>query len=293
LEADGAALGSLRATHIRSAGLPSRSTTRLLALAADQLGLAVRRDDLRRQAIELEIARQADGLKSALLDAVSHDLRTPLASIRATAGSLADPDVPLDDATTRAAAAAIDLETQRLDRIVRGVLDLSRIEAGELRPDLEALDLRDVIEPVVDRLRPLLGERPVRIDVPDDLPPVRADAVLVDGLLANLLENAARYAPPPAAVVVSARRVDGTVEVAIEDAGPGVPAASIGRLFDKFHRVQQPGDGSRPGLGIGLAVVRGMVEAMGGTVIADTSPLGGLRVVVHLPAATVPAEPAR
>jgi two-component system sensor histidine kinase KdpD len=117
--------------------------------------------------------------------------------------------------------------------------------------------------------------------------------VLVDGLLANLLENAARYAPPPAAVVVSARRVDGTVEVAIEDAGPGVPAASIGRLFDKFHRVQQPGDGSRPGLGIGLAVVRGMVEAMGGTVIADTSPLGGLRVVVHLPAATVPAEPAR
>lgn len=288
MEADGLAVGSVRALHDPAAGRPSPSTTRLLALAADQLALAVRRDDLRRAATEAEIARRSDALKTALLDAVSHDLRTPLASIRAAAGTLIDPDVPLSAESSRATALSIDLEAERLDRLVREVLDLSRIEAGVLRPELEALDLPDIVEPIVDRFRPLLGERPVTVALPDDLPPVRADAVLVDGLVSNLLENVARHAPPPAALEVRAWLGDGSIELTVDDAGPGVPAPAMGRLFEKFHRVERSAGGARRGLGLGLTVVRGLAEAMNGSAAAEPSPLGGLRIRVSLPVAGEP-----
>jgi two-component system sensor histidine kinase KdpD len=281
-------VGWLRATRSRFDGVPQREETRLLALAADQVALAIHREELRREATRAEIARQADALKSALLDAVSHDLRTPLASIRATAGALVDPDVPPSLAAVRAAGVAIEVETTRLDRLVRDVLDLSRIEGGALRPTLEALDLGDAVEPVVERLRPLLGDRPVRIDLPGDLPPIRGDAALIDSIVANLIENAARYAPGPAAVAVSAERLDGAVALIVDDGGPGVSAAAHGRLFDKFFRVDAPRASSRRGLGIGLAVVRGLAEAMGGSVAAETSPLGGLRIRVILPLAAEP-----
>jgi two-component system, OmpR family, sensor histidine kinase KdpD len=288
MEADGAVIGAVKATRARASGQPSRETTRLLALAADQLALAIRHDELRREATEAEIARQGDALKSALLDAVSHDLRTPLASIRATAGSLSDPDMPMAEDAARSAGAAIDLEAQRLDRLVHEVLDLSRIEAGALRPDFEALDLRDVVERAVDRLGPLLGERPVTIDLPDELPPVRSDPVLLDTIVGNLVENAGRYAAPPAPLAISAVTGNGLIRLVVEDGGPGVPARSLPRLFDKFYRVDRLGGGSRRGLGIGLAVVRGLAEGMGGTVVAGPSPLGGLRIVVELPVAATP-----
>src|SRR4029079_9951914 len=159
MQADDQAFGWLRAQRPLDAGLPSREETRLLALAADQLALALRREDLRRAATQTEIARQSDALKSALLDAVSHDLRTPLASIRAAAGTLVDPELPPTAADARAAGTVIELEATRLDQLVRDVLDLSRIEGGGLRPNLEALDLRDVVEPIIERLRAGLGER--------------------------------------------------------------------------------------------------------------------------------------
>ena len=293
MEADGVPVGSLKATLSSGATEPDRATTRLLALAADQLALAIRRDDLRREATEVEIARRADTLKTALLDAVSHDLRTPLASIRAAAGSLVDPDVAIDAESARATAAAIDVEADRLDRLVREVLDLSRIEAGSLRPVLEPLVLADAVGPVVDRLRGVLGDRPIRIAIPDELPPVRADAVLLDGLLTNLVENVARHTAAPAPLEISAAAADGRVRLAIDDGGRGVPPAERDRLFEKFYRLPTIAEGSRRGLGVGLAIVRGMTEAMGGTVNAEASSLGGLRIEVDLPAdETVPTEPA-
>jgi two-component system sensor histidine kinase KdpD len=288
MEADDQTFGWLRAQRPLDAGLPSREETRLLALAADQLALALRREDLRRAATQTEIARQSDALKSALLDAVSHDLRTPLASIRAAAGTLVDPELPPTAADARAAGTVIEQEATRLDQLVRDVLDLSRIEGGGLRPDLEALDLRDVVEPIVERLRPALGAREVRVTLPDDLPPVAGDAVLLDAVVSNLVENAARHAPSPARVAISAHRNGGTVELAVDDGGPGVPPDDLERLFDKFFRVERAGEGSRRGMGIGLAVVRGLTEAMGGRVAAERSPLGGLRVVVDIPVASDP-----
>jgi two-component system, OmpR family, sensor histidine kinase KdpD len=295
MEADEIAVGSLKAIPASGAREPDRATTRVLALAADQLALAIRRDDLRREATELEIARRADAVKSALLDAVSHDLRTPLASIRAAAGSLLDPEVAVDEASARATAAEIDTEAQRLDRLVREVLDLSRIEAGSLRLDLEPLVLADAVGAVVDRLRPLLGERPISVEVPDELPPVRADAVLLDGLLTNLVENVARHAPAPAPLAISAHAADDrrTVRLTIDDGGPGLVPALRERLFAKFQPLPSgTSQGSRPGLGLGLAIVRGMVEAMHGSVTADDSPLGGLRITLELPATgAAPIEP--
>jgi two-component system sensor histidine kinase KdpD len=291
MEADGVAIGGLKATLRGDLREPDRTTTRLLSLAADQLALAIRRDDLRREATEAEIARRADALKSALLDAVSHDLRTPLASIRAAAGSLTDPEIAVDPTTARVTAGAIDVEAERLDRLVRAVLDLSRIEGGSLRPTLEPLVLGDVVVAVVDRLRAALGDRPVRIDAPDDLPPVRADAVLLDEIVANIVENVARHAPPPAPLEIRATSAGDRVALTVDDGGPGLSDDARSRLFTKFQVPARPTTSSRPGLGLGLAIVRGMAEAMGGTVGATASPLGGLRIELSLPtAAPAPDE---
>jgi len=285
-------LGAIWATRSRAEGLPDREETRLLSLAADQVGLAFRREHLIETANAAEIARQGEALKDALLDSVSHGFRTPLASIRAAAGGLLDPEVTWSDEERREAARTIDSEADRLNVLVRNLLDMSRIEAGELRPSLEALDVEGLVTPVVERVTRALQQPPVQIAFSADLPPIRADANLFDEVLANLLENAARYAPDAVTRVTASTCADGRVQIRVEDAGPGVPEASLPRLFDKFYRVPREGEGARRGLGIGLGVVRGLVEAMGGEVSASASPLGGLAVDIILdPAPEPPGEP--
>lgn len=281
-------VGSIWATRPRAEGLPDGEETRVLSLAADQVGLALRRERLAETANAAEVARRSDALKDALLDSVSHGFRTPLASIRAAAGSLLDPEVTWSDEQRRDAAGTIDAEAERLNLLVRNLLDMSRIEAGELRPNLEALDVEGLVGPVVERVTRTLGQPPIRIAFGPDLPPIRADANLFDEMLANLLENAARYAPDAVTRVSVATCPDGRVRVRVEDAGPGVPAASLPRLFDKFYRVPRQGEGARRGLGIGLGVVKGLAEAMGGEVAASASALGGLAVDVFLHAAPEP-----
>lgn len=291
IEVDGVQLGTIVALRDRSLGDPSRGETRVLALAADQIAVSLRRDQLRQAATDLEIAHQTDVLKTALIDSVSHDLRTPLASIRATAGGLADPDVSWTDDARRGAASVIDAEAARLDRLVSGLLDLSRISSGGLHPDLEPHELWSVVQPAVERLRPTLGDRALRIDVPDSLPPVLADAVLLDVVVTNLLDNISAHSAPDAAVSIRASEGDGMVRLIVEDGGPGVPADALGSLFDRFRRGPTTTRSARRGLGIGLSVVRGLVEAMSGQVSAERSPLGGLAVTVRLRPA--PAGPDR
>lgn len=286
LEAAGLWLGSLWGARRRALGAPSLEETRLLALAADQLALALRREELAREATEAEITRQGEALKSALLDAVSHDLRTPLASIRATAGSLIDPAVEWSDRERRGAAVAIDAEAERLSGLVQKVLDLGRIEGDALRPEMETYDARELIEPAVARAQ---ARHARRIDVEvDELPPVRADAVLVETVLTNLLENAMTYGGADAPIRVRAAQRDGMVDLTIEDGGSGVPEASLPRLFERFYRVRGSPTGYRPGLGIGLSIVKGFVEAMGGEVAGFRSELGGLGIRVGLPVAPDP-----
>ena len=278
----GETIGSLWATRERGDPFPGRSHSRLIAAAADQLGQAVLRDRLAAEATAVEVTRQSDALKSALLDSVSHDLRTPLAAIRAAAGNLIDPDVPVTPESTRIVADSIDREAQRLSRLVRNMLDLGRIEGGALHPSLELYDLADLVDPVVERIAPVLAPSQVEVGIPADLPAVRVDAIFIDQILTNLLENAGRYATGKL-IRVSAKAVGGQVWLIVEDAGPGVPATAMPHVFERFYRVpRRQGSRSAGGSGIGLAVVKGLAEAMGGSAVARPSTLGGLEVIVRL-----------
>jgi two-component system sensor histidine kinase KdpD len=280
-------LGSVWATLARDEGEPDVTETRLLAAAADQTGQALAHDRLLAQARAAEVARQSDALKSALLQSVSHDLRTPLATIRAAAGSLR-PDSGLDDADRAESAAAIDREVEYLNRLVTNLLDLSRIEAGALRADRDAFDLEDLAERTIDRLRDRIGQRPLEVQLA--APPVLVDPVFLDDALTNVLENAIKYTEPTTPLRIAAHRLaDGPfVRLTVEDGGVGVPDDALPKLFDKFYRVPGGPRGSRAGTGVGLAVVLGLVEATGGRAAARRSELGGLAIDLDLPLANVP-----
>jgi two-component system sensor histidine kinase KdpD len=290
IEASGDSLGSVWATRGRKSGNPDRTETRLLAAAADQVGQALGNDRLVAERQAAEIARQSDAVKTALLQSVSHDLRTPLATIRAAAGSLR-PGSGLSPEEQRESAEAIDREVEYLNRLVTNLLDLSRIEAGALRAERDVFELDDLVARSLERLRPRLGDRPLDAELTDD--PVEVDPVFLDEALTNIVENAIKYTSPGTPIRISSGRVnDGrhAVRLTIEDAGPGVPDEALGRLFEKFYRVPEARRHSRAGTGIGLAVVRGLVEAMGGTVAARRGALGGLAIDIDLPAAQVPAD---
>jgi two-component system sensor histidine kinase KdpD len=253
----------------------------LLTAIAGEAAIAVQRAELAREAAHAAALREADELKSALLNAVSHDLRTPLASIIASAGSLQQADVKWTDEERMGFASAIEHEAQRLNRLVGNLLDLSRIESGSLRPEKGWYDLGALVGEVVGRLQAVTEDHEVAVDVSEDLPPVSLDYIEIDEVLTNLIENATKYTPPGSAIEISARRHDGgEVLVEVADSGPGVPAEALKRIFDPFYRVA----GSRaPGTGLGLAVARGLVEAHGGRIWAENRPKGGARFSFTLP----------
>lgn len=281
-------IGFIVATRPPGSPQPGRGARRILSLAADQLEIAVRRDELRARLNDAEVARQSDALRAAILDSVSHDLRTPIASIRAIAGGLLDPGVETSPGDRRAGLVAIDAEAEQLADLVRSLLDMSRIQAGALRPDVQPYELEDIVETAVGHVGRTGPDRPIEVALPADLPPVLVDAVLFDVAVANVLDNAVRYAPPPAVIRIAAEMPGAAgshLVLTVEDGGPGVPDEVLSRLFDRFYRVPTGTEPTRPGLGMGLAIARGFVEAMGGTVEAGRSTLGGLAIRVRLPVA--------
>jgi two-component system sensor histidine kinase KdpD len=255
---------------------------RLVSAAAAQIGLAIERARLREEATEAEILRRTDELRRALLNAVSHDLRTPLATIMASAGSLRQQDVAWTEEERQGFAQAIEEEAERLNRLVGNLLDLSRIEAGSLRPQQSWQDFEALIEDVAERLRPVTSQHRLRIEVPHDLPPVWLDPVEIGEVVYNLVENAAKYAPPRTEITLHAGREGGVLGVSVSDHGPGVPATALANLFDPFYRVID-GRPRAQGLGLGLAIVKGLVEAHGGRVWAENRPEGGARFTFTLP----------
>ena len=283
LVAGGAELGSLWAARPRGAGLPTPEVTRLLGAAADQVAQAIQRRRLAGAAAAADVARRGDEAKSALLASVSHDLRTPLATIRAAAGTLAEAELEVTPADRARLGRAIDEEAARLNGLVTNLLDLSRIEGGAVAPALEQVSIGMAVESTLDRLAASLAGRSVATDVPERLIAV-ADPILLDQVLTNLLENAARHAAPGSAVRISATARPGgagEVEIVVEDAGPGVAADRLGTLFGAFTRVPHPGRRVE-GSGLGLAIVQGLAAAMDGSVWASRSDLGGLAVHVAL-----------
>jgi two-component system sensor histidine kinase KdpD len=219
---------------------------------------------------------------------VSHDLRTPLATIQAAAGSLR-PGVPLSDSDRQASADAIEREVEYLDRLVTNLLDLSRIEAGALHARRDVFELDDVLGRAIDRARARMGARTLDVDLRAS--PVDVDPVFLDEAFSNVLDNARKYTPDTAKVRVTAADADdGRVLVTVEDDGPGVPDDVLAHLFERFYRAPGAAGGSRGGTGIGLTVARGLVEATGGHVAARRSELGGLAIDLSLTAALVPED---
>jgi two-component system sensor histidine kinase KdpD len=277
--------GSIWATRERRLGEPDLTETRLLAAAADQIAQALAHDRLMAESQAAEIARQSDALKSALVQSVSHDLRTPLATIRAAAGTLM-PGSGLTPDEQRESAEAIDREVEYLDRLVTNLLDLSRIEAGALRAERDVYELDDLVGRTLERLGRRIGDRPLDVDLV--APPVDVDPVFLDEAVTNVVENALKYSPADSRLrIATSTTDDGYVRLTIEDAGPGVPDATLGRLFEKFYRVPGRPGGSRSGTGIGLAVARGLIEATGGRIAARRGDLGGLAIDLDLPGAAV------
>jgi two-component system sensor histidine kinase KdpD len=278
----GEVIGSLWGARDPALGPPTVEETRLMAVAADQIGQGLLRDRLAEQATELEVTRRSDELKAALLDSVSHDLRTPLGTIRAAAGSLADPSIAWGPGDREAMAREIDAEAERLARLVGDLLDMSRIEGGALKPRCEPILVAEVILPALERARPQIGQRPVEVELPDDLPPLDVDPLLIDQVISNLLDNAGRDAGPEARIRISARREGSLARIRVEDGGPGVPAEAMSHLFEKFYRVPLRKGPARRGSGMGLALVKGLTESMGGSVGATSSSLGGLAIDVRV-----------
>ncbi len=262
--------------------------TRLLSAVAEQLAGALERCRLRREATEAEVLRRTDELKTALLNAVSHDLRTPLATISAAADSLLQTDIVWSPEDRTTFARDIANEAQRLGRLVDNLLDLSRIESGSLHPQKAWHDLSALVSEVLERLAPLVSRHEVRLDIPDDFPPVLLDYVEIAQVLSNLIENAVKYTPPGTEITIRAVRHDGAVRIEVADRGPGLPPEALSRVFERFYRVG--GSGPRPrGTGLGLAVAKGLVEAHGGQIWAENRPGGGARFVFTIPSPPQPA----
>jgi two-component system sensor histidine kinase KdpD len=226
---------------------------------------------------------QSDRMKSSLLAAVSHDLRSPLAAIKASATSLLDSSVEWDAPARTEFLSAINEETDRLNRMVGNLLDLTRIEAGVLQPDREWYDVSEVIEDVAERLSPVAAAAGHRIDtdVGAALPLVRLDYVEIAQVLSNLVENGIKHTAPGTTIEIIAACQAGEIVVTVQDDGQGVPAEAFDRLFDPFFR---SGSGrASSGSGLGLAICRGFVEAHGGRIWAERRSRGGTAFRFTLP----------
>jgi two-component system sensor histidine kinase KdpD len=261
-------------------------TARLLDGFAAQAAAALDRDRLRTQAAQAEALAEGNRMRTALLAAVSHDLRTPLASIKASVSSLRQTDVQWTPADEAALLATIEQGADRLDALIGNLLDMSRLSTGSLQPFLRPTSI-DEVAPVA--LRGLDAGGTVRMRVPDRLPLVRTDPGLLERVLANLFANALAYSPPGRPPAMRARHTADSVILEITDHGPGVPDPLKERMFEPFERLDASRREARingNGVGLGLAVVKGFLDTMGGSVAAVDTPGGGLTIRVTLPAAT-------
>jgi two-component system sensor histidine kinase KdpD len=258
---------------------------RLLPALASLLGVAIDRERLAQEALEAEALRRSDQIKTAVLRAVSHDLRSPLMAISTAASALARPDFDLDDRDRAELLATILDEAARLDRLVGNLLDLSRLQAGVAEPEPELVAVDDLIVQALDELRGE-GDR-VDVSFPEESPAVQADAHQIQRVIANLLENALKYSSTSAPVHVHVTTTSSEVLVRIVDRGPGVAPEELHSIFEPFQRGSQ--GGAARGAGLGLAIARGFAEANGGRIWAESRRGQGATFVLALPLASVEA----
>jgi two-component system sensor histidine kinase KdpD len=262
---------------------------RLVAALLDQGAVALERAELAAVTVEHEALRRSDQLRAALLNSISHDLRTPLSTVMGSATTLIDYGKSLKPDVRSDLLLSIREEAERLNRYVGDLLDMTRLEGGALKTRSEWTDARDVLDAAIGRIARRLESRQLVRDFPPELTSVQADPGLLEQAIVNILENAVAYSPDGSRIEVAAYEDRGNVVISIEDEGPGIPQADIEQVFEKFRRLEEPSDrGERnKGAGLGLSIAKGFVEAMGGR-IAAASPIlygRGTRVLISLPKA--------
>jgi two-component system sensor histidine kinase KdpD len=277
--------GTLEAERPRGRRPLTRDEQLLLEAAAKQAAAALDRARLDARVRMAQIDAETNQLRAAMFSSVTHDLRTPLASIKAGVTSLLDPSVRYDDAQERELLTTILEETDRLNRLVGNILDLAKIRAGALVPARHAAALDEIVGAVRTRLRPRLDAQGVVVatELGGDLPDVMVDEMQLDQVLTNLIENAARYSPRGGEVRVAAAVVGETVQIRVSDAGPGIPAEERERVFEAFYRGGRSPE--TPGSGLGLAIAKAIVTAHGGTIWVEGAAGGGTAVVFEIPIA--------
>jgi len=265
----------------------------LLHTIAGLIGLALERTELAAEARRASLRVETEQLRNALLSSVSHDLRTPLGVVTGATSALLEEGVPKSAETRRELLKTAHEESLRLTRLVRNLLDMTRLEAGALKVHTDLQSVEEIIGAALDRLDDRLRGREVRTDVPADLPLVPFDAILIEQVLINLLENATKYSPPDSPLEVSARAHATSLEIAVSDRGPGISKENAERVFEKFYRVHE-GEGG--GAGLGLTICRGIVAAHGGNIWVEEREGGGASFHFTLPRgskaqeSTAPAE---
>ena len=280
LQTTAAKLGVLR-VNWRQTTIPTLEQRNLLDQFLRHIALVLDRQRLREAEAQARIVAESERLGRALLNSISHELRTPIAAIQSAAGGLATATAA---PTQQALAGEIQEAADRLNRIVGNLLDMTRLEAGHLKPRLDWCDVRDVINAALRRVEKKCAGREVTVSVPAGLPLARLDAVLMEQVLTNLLLNVALHTPAATPVQVTASVEEGAVHLSVSDRGPGLPPDALDRIFDKFYRAPSAPAG---GIGLGLSIVKGFVEVQGATIRAENRAGGGAQFTIALP----PGEP--
>jgi two-component system sensor histidine kinase KdpD len=260
---------------------------RLLESCAGQLALAVERDRMALSASEARVQAQAEQVRSTLLSGISHDLRTPLASIAGASSGLLQND-SFSEATRRQLLETIAEEANRLNRLLENILQMSRLELGGANARMQWNILEEIVGSAIVRTRKELKERTVEVSIPHDLPLILVDGLLLEQLFVNLLENAARYTPPDSVVTITARAENRRLTIVVSDNGPGLPDGAEERIFEKFYRGGKI-DSAR-GSGLGLAICRAVAKVHGGTITARNRPEGGAEFILRLPLSENPPQ---
>lgn len=256
-----------------------------LEIFARQISLAIERVRLAEAARRATLQARAEQMRSSLLSAVSHDLRTPLATITGAGTALRDEQSRLTPAQRAEFVQTICVEAERMERLIGNILDMVRIESGGMQLRRDWIPLEEVLGSALVRLDAQLAGREVKADLPAELPLVFLDPVLFEQVFVNLLDNAVKYTPPGSPILIEARSVDGVVEMEVADRGPGIPPGEEERIFEKFRRGGQDRGG---GVGLGLAICRGIVEIHGGTITAGNREGGGVVFRIRLPIREAP-----
>jgi two-component system, OmpR family, sensor histidine kinase KdpD len=277
------AFGTLTAARSEEEEL-SAEDVRLLQAAARQIAVILERATLDERLRDARFDAEKSQARAALFSSVTHDLRTPLASIKASATALLQDDLELDPEQRLELLRTVVEETDRLNRLIGNILELARVRAGALVPSKEPTALDEVVDSVLHRMQPVLGGVRVRTLL-RDTPDVAADPVQIDQVLSNLIENAVRFSTPGGEVVVSTAAWHSSVQIRVVDHGPGIAPMDRERVFEAFARVGAPAPDEAGGSGLGLAIAKAIVEAHGGRIWIEGVPAGGTAVVVELPVA--------